>query len=137
MSRPARRPVGRPAERPANTGRRGRERAGRRAEAVAGLVLRLKGFGILARRFACPAGEIDLVAKRGRLIVFVEVKRRGDVGAALEAVTPRQRRRIERAAALFVQRRPGLGRLDQRFDIVAVAPWRWPMHLPDAWRPSA
>ena len=115
--------------------RRGRERAGRRAEAVAALLLRLKGFTVVSRRFSCHLGEIDLIARRGRLVVFVEVKRRDAAGAALEAVGVGQQRRIARAAALFLQRRPRLAQHELRFDVVAVTPWRWPLHLPDAWRP--
>jgi putative endonuclease len=110
------------------------ERAGRRAELVAAWWLRLKGFHIIARRYATPVGEIDLIARRGKLLVFVEVKRRRDAALAAEAVLPRQRQRIIRAAELFLQRRPQL--LGEcRFDLIAVSPWRWPTHLPDAWRP--
>ncbi len=115
--------------------RQGRERAGRRAEAADGLLLRLKGFRILARRYASPVGEIDLVARRGRLLLFVEVKRRALAGAALESVQRRQQERIVRAAGHFLQRQPRLAGLEQRFDVVAVAPWRWPVHLRDVWRP--
>ena len=115
--------------------RRGRELAGRRAETAAALLLRLKGFAILARRFSSPLGEIDLVARRGGLLVFVEVKRRDSAGDALEAVGFRQRERIARAATLFLQRQPQLAGLARRFDVVAVTPWRLPLHLPDAWRP--
>ena len=115
--------------------RRDRELAGRRAEAIAALLLRLKGFAILARRFSSPLGEVDLIARRGGLLVFVEVKRRDSAGDALEAVGRRQQERITRAAALFLQRRPRLAGLARRFDVVAVTPWRLPLHLPDAWRP--
>jgi putative endonuclease len=108
--------------------------AGRTAELAAAWFLRLKGFRIMARRYTTPVGEIDLVAKRGRLVLFVEVKRRADLMTAAEAVLPRQRQRIVRAAELFLQRRPDLGR-ECRFDLIAVSPWRWPIHLPDAWRP--
>ena len=115
--------------------RRERELVGRRAETAAALLLRLKGFAILARRFSSPLGEIDLVVRRGQLLVFVEVKRWASAGDALGAVGFRQRERIARAAALFLQRRPQLAGLARRFDVVAVTPWRLPLHLPDAWRP--
>jgi putative endonuclease len=111
------------------------ERAGRRAEDAAALFLRLKGFSILARRFACPVGEIDLVARRGGLLVFVEVKRRAARSEALEALGRQQQERIARAALLFVPRWPQLADLAQRFDAIAVSPWRWPVHLRDVWRP--
>jgi putative endonuclease len=97
--------------------------------------LRLTGFRVLARRFATPVGEIDLIARRGRLLIFVEVKRRADLAAAGEALQPRQQQRIARAAEVFLQRRPALRGLECRFDVVAVAPWRWPRHVQDVWRP--
>jgi putative endonuclease len=117
------------------TWRRARERAGRRAEALAVLYLRLKGYRIEGRRVRTPAGEIDIVARRGGLLIFVEVKARVRHAAALEAVTPRQRRRIERGAEWFAARTrsPAAG---MRFDVVAVRPWRLPSHLADAWRPA-
>lgn len=117
----------------------GRRRAayarGRGAERLAAWWLRLKGFRILAEGFRVPQGEIDLVARRGDLLVFVEVKRRGRAEAAAEAIAARQRRRIERAAAAFLQRHPGLARCRLRFDAVLLAPRRLPRHLPEAWRP--
>ena len=117
--------------------RRGHERAGRLAELAAAWLLRLKGFRILARRYATPVGEIDLVAARGSLVVFVEVKRRALRDVAVAATAPRQRRRIERAAAAFLQRHPALRAAQCRFDVVAVAPARWPLHVADAWRMTA
>ena len=117
-----------------------RERRGRWAEQAAALLLALKGYRILARRFATHVGEIDLVARRGATLAFVEVKRRPSRGAALEAVLPRQRRRIERAALLFLARHPALAAsCAVRFDVVTVAGagwWSWPRHLVDAWRPE-
>jgi putative endonuclease len=81
--------------------RQRRERAGRLAEATAALLLRLKGYRVLARRFTTPVGELDLVARRGDLVLFVEVKRRQVAGTALQALLPRQQRRIARAAAYY------------------------------------
>lgn len=109
-------------------------KAGRRGEALAALRLRLTGWRILARDWRSPAGEIDIVAKRGRLVLFVEVKARGDEGAAGEAIGARQQARITAAAGLFLARHPELAGCDARFDAMLVAPWRWPRHLPDAWR---
>jgi putative endonuclease len=115
--------------------RRGRERAGRRAETLAALFLQLKGYVILARRFAVPVGEVDLIARRNDLLIFVEVKRRLVADMALAALQPRQQLRIARAASIFLQQRPHLRHLGQRFDVIAIAPWRWPLHLEDVWRP--
>lgn len=115
--------------------RRRAERFGRWAEGLCVLALRTTGWRILARRFRAPVGEIDIVARRGRVVAFVEVKaRRGDGLAP----TPdaRQRRRIARAAALFVARHPALEGCDLRFDLMVVRPWRPPRRLADAWRPN-
>ena len=108
---------------------------GRRAERAAAWLLRAKGYSILATRFKTPVGEIDLVASRPGLVVFVEVKARREAAAALEAVLPRQRARIVRAAEQFLRTRPELALMGVRFDVIAWRPWRLPIHLPDAWRP--
>ena len=117
------------------------DRAGRTAETVAALWLMLKGYRVLGRRvrFAAGsgAGEIDLIARRGRTLVFVEVKARADLDAAAFAVAPGQRRRIARAAEAFLAARPDLSKLDVRFDAVLVAPGRWPRHWPGAWTMDA
>jgi putative endonuclease len=117
--------------------RRLRERSGRRAENAAALWLQLKGYRILERRARTPVGEIDLVAARGRMLVFVEVKSRPTVVAAQESVTPELRRRIEQAARLWVARHRRMHDWLWRFDIVALAPGRLPRHLRDAWRAEA
>lgn len=114
--------------------RRADERAGRAAEAVAALLLRLKGYRILARRFRGVRGEVDLIARKRGILAFVEVKRRADLAAALESVTPRQRARIAAAAEEFVARSPRLVGLSIRFDAVAIGTGRFPRHLKDAWR---
>jgi len=89
---------------------------------------------VLARDFRVPVGEIDLLVRRGALIAAVEVKARKTRTGALEAVTPRQRRRIARALAVYLQRRPELAGCDVRFDALLIVPWRWPHHIPGAWR---
>ncbi len=109
--------------------------AGRRAELLAAWWLRLKGYRILARGLRLPVGEIDLVARRGRRLAFVEVKRRRSLEAALAAITPRQRRRIMRAAEAWLAGRPDLAGCERRFDALLLVPGRRPRHLPDAWRP--
>lgn len=116
--------------------RRTAERAGRRAEALAALWLRAKGYRILDRRARTPCGEIDLVARRGRLIAFVEVKARDTLAAALEAVTPMAQDRIVRAAEAWLADHPGLCACETRLDLIAMRPRRLPRHLRDAWRPD-
>jgi putative endonuclease len=95
--------------------------------------LRLAGYRIVARDVRTPVGEIDLVARRGRTVAFVEVKARSGEGAA-DALTPRQRRRIVRAAAAFLAIRPTLAALDIRFDVMLVGRGLFPRHLRAAFR---
>jgi putative endonuclease len=106
---------------------------GRRAERLAAWWLRLTGYRILAQDFRSPVGEIDLVARRGGILAIVEVKRRGRLDSAGEAVTPRQQRRIRRAAELYIQRHPELAGLQPRFDALLLVPRHLPQHLKDAW----
>lgn len=117
--------------------RRRREQAGRRAETAAALWLQLKGYRILDRRARMPACEIDLVARKGRTVVFIEVKARRTMTMALEAVTPQLRTRLEQAANQWTSRRGGMQDLLWRFDIVMLAPGRLPRHMRDAWRAQA
>jgi putative endonuclease len=96
--------------------------------------LRLRGWRILARSWRCPSGEIDILARRGRVLAIIEVKSRNEFDAAASALMPRQRRRIARAAETFLLSRPDLARLEPRFDLMLVAPLRVPRHWPGAWR---
>jgi putative endonuclease len=107
-------------------------RLGLSAETRAAALLLAKGYRIVARRWRSPVGEIDLVARRRRVLVFVEVKARGRFDDAAEAVTPRQKRRITAAAAAWLASHPDDAARDIRFDAVLVAPWRIPRHIPAA-----
>ncbi|MDB5367728.1 MAG: YraN family protein [Rhodospirillales bacterium] len=113
------------------------ERAGRWAETLAAASLTLRGWRILARRFRCPAGELDLVARRGSVLAIVEVKARRTRDDAAWAVTPASRLRLRRAAAAYLARNPELARLALRFDAMLVTPWAWPRHLAGAWDDGA
>lgn len=108
--------------------------AGRRAEVWAAAWLMLKGYRILGFRLRTPQGEIDLLAQRGGVLAVVEVKQRASLEAALEAVTQTQRERLRRAGRAIAARRPSLQNLAVRLDLIALAPGRWPMHSPDAWK---
>jgi putative endonuclease len=112
--------------------RRRAERYGRAAEALAAVILRLKGYTILARDLRTPMGEIDLIARRGGTLAFVEVKARRQTSE--EVLTLRQRRRIVRAAEMFLARRPELAGLAVRFDVMLIGRRRWPRHLAGAFR---
>ncbi len=107
-------------------------RKGRNGEWFAAIALRCKGYRIVARNFRMRSGEIDIIARRGDLVIFVEVKARRSPAAAVDSVGGRTARRIASAANLWIARQPDAARLSWRFDIVAVAPWRWPVHFEDA-----
>ncbi len=126
--------------RPGTGARRRARRFGLRAERVCRWRLRICGWRIVARNWRGPTGEIDIVARRGAKLAFVEVKARGRGAAG--APDAGQRRRIVRTAQLFLARNPRLGALSARFDVMTVAPWPnirslWPAHIADAWRPAA
>ena len=104
-------------------------RKGHRGEWLAAFSLMLKGYRILARRYRTKLGEIDLIARRGDLVLIVEVKTRRTLMEAMEALSPGSERRIEGAADLWLSRQPDYGRLSVRFDMVAVLPRRWPVHV--------
>ena len=107
--------------------------AGRRAELIAALWLMAKGYRILALRLRTPIAEIDVVARRGRVLAAVEVKTRTTLDAALAAVGADQRQRLRRALQAVAARRPGLKDAVLRLDLMALAPGRFPRHIPDAW----
>lgn len=99
------------------------------AEEAAAKLLTDQGFAILGRRVRTPGGEIDLIARREGVLVFVEVKARSDLVAASESILPRQRRRIVAAAEMYLAANPELAGLDMRLDVVLVAPGLAPVHL--------
>jgi putative endonuclease len=104
-------------------------RRGHFAEGFAALALQAKGYRIVARRFRTKLGEIDLIARRGDLVAIVEVKARPSLPDAMDAIGGLSQRRIEGAADLWLARQPDYARLSLRFDMVAVLPWRWPVHV--------
>ena len=115
--------------------RQERVRAYRRgvlAETLVALLLRLKGHRIVARRYATPVGEIDLVTLKGRRLAFIEVKRRKTVDDAAFSVTAKQKRRIVRAAQYWLASHPGFTGHDLAFDVVLAAPWRFPRVIANA-----
>ncbi|MEL7446282.1 MAG: YraN family protein [Pseudomonadota bacterium] len=110
------------------------EKSGRDGETRAAMWLRLKGWQILAQRVKTPLGEIDLVARKGKLVSFVEVKwrkrsvdldhaideyRLGRVAAAVEAVAHKYIREGD----------------DMRVDVILLAPGGLPRHITNAWQP--
>src|SRR5262249_28041751 len=107
-------------------------RTGISAESRAAAFLIAKGFRILARRWKSPVGEIDIIARRRSLLIFVEVKARERLDDAAWSVTDRQRLRIVAAAEAWLARYPDDRIRDMRFDAVLVAPGRIPRHIPSA-----
>ncbi|CAN1501614.1 COG0792 Predicted endonuclease distantly related to archaeal Holliday junction resolvase [Caulobacteraceae bacterium] len=112
------------------------ERSGRWAEGWAAFVLQLKGYAILGRRVQTPAGEIDLIARRGDVLAFIEVKMRQQTSDPGELLRPRQMARIVRAATGWTARRDWTQHFTWRYDLIVVTKWRWPNHVRDAWRPE-
>jgi len=110
---------------------------GRRAETLAAWLLRLKGYRIVARGLRLPVGEIDILARRGRILAVIEVKQRPNLRAGLEAVSARQRRRLARAAEAYQAQRPDLNHLRLRFDLMVSVPSGRFRHIMDAWRPDS
>lgn len=107
---------------------------GRWAEFLGAGLLRLKGYHIVARGYRKPFGEIDIIARRGDLLIAVEVKARARIIDAADAISAKQRRRIARALEAFVMERPKFNGLNVRFDVLLVtSAWRLPHHVVAAW----
>lgn len=111
-------------------------KAGLMAETKCVWYLRLRGYRVLARRLRTPVGEVDIIARRGRVLAIIEVKARRRLDVAAESLSPRQRRRIARAADWFLAGHPECRKLQVRFDAMLLSPWRLPRHLAGAWRPD-
>ena len=114
--------------------RRTAEAAGRRGERLAGWWLRLKGWSILDRRVRTPAGEVDLVARKGNLVAFVEVKWRRNAQELALAIDEYRLRRVA-AAVEAVAHEYASGGEDLRIDVILLAPDCPPQHIVNAWQP--
>jgi putative endonuclease len=122
-------PLGKRAPRPE---RQAAFRLGISAESRAAAWLIAHGYRILARRWKSPLGEIDIIAARRRLLIFVEVKARAELDTAAESITEQQRRRIAAAAEVWLAAFPQPAIRDMRFDAILVAPGKLPRHIPGA-----
>jgi putative endonuclease len=114
--------------------RAAREAQGRRGEWLAAWYLRLKGWRILARRVKTPRGEVDLVARRGQTVAFVEVKWRARAQDLDLALDHYRLRRVAAAVQAVAHRHAG-PRDTIRIDAILLAPGRWPRHITHAWQP--
>jgi putative endonuclease len=108
------------------------EKLGRRGEAIAAWFLRLKGWRVVATRVKTSRGEVDLIARRGKTIAFVEVKARANVRDLATAIDAYRLRRVAAAAEILL---PKYGKEceNMQIDVIMVALWRWPNHLPNVW----
>jgi putative endonuclease len=109
------------------------EKRGRGAETLACWYLRLHGWRILARRMRVHGGEVDIVARRGRTVAFIEVKARASAEEAAFALDRYRLRRVAVAAERLSQRYMREGD-DVRIDAMFIVPGRWPRHLADVWQ---
>lgn len=104
-------------------------RTGHRNEWWAALYLMAKGYQIIGFRLKTPQAEIDLLARKGRQLVVIEVKSRQDMALAQLSLSPDQRDRLLRAGYHLCSSRPSLARLSPRLDLIALSPRRWPRHI--------
>ena len=109
------------------------ERRGRRGEWVAAWWLRLQGWRIVGQRVKTRVGEVDLIARRGKLLAFVEVKTRRRASELDFAIDDYHLRRVAAAAQALM---PRFARVDDgvRSDVILIAPWAWPRRVEDVWR---
>jgi putative endonuclease len=112
--------------------RQAAERRGRSAETLACWYLRLKGWRILARRARVRGGEVDIVARRGRTLAFIEVKARASEEASVFALDEWRLRRVVAAAERLSPRYMRNGD-EVRIDALFIVPGRWPRHLANVW----
>lgn len=110
------------------------EQKGRRGEAIAAWYLWLCGWRILAKRQRVGAGEVDLVARKGRTVAFIEVKWRSTGEALDQAIDARRLQRVARAAEALAPRFARAGD-DLRIDVILLAPGHWPRHMANVWQP--
>ena len=109
------------------------EKRGRGAETIACWYLRMRGWRIVARRARVPGGEVDIVARRGRTLAFVEVKARGTEASAAFALDEDRLRRVAVAAERLMPRYMD-GVDEVRIDAIFIVPFRWPQHLENVWQ---
>jgi putative endonuclease len=108
------------------------EKRGRRGEAMAAWFLRFRGWRIVGARVKTPRGEVDLIARRGKTVAFVEVKMRSKAIDLATAVDAYRLRRVAAAAEILLPKY-GKDTENMQIDVILVAPWRWPHHLQNVW----
>ncbi|MBA4305319.1 MAG: hypothetical protein C0429_01135 [Sphingopyxis sp.] len=108
------------------------EKRGRRGEAAAAWFLRFRGWRIVGERVKTPRGEVDLIARRGKTVAFVEVKMRSKAGDLATAIDAYRLRRVAAAAEILLPKY-GKDTENMQIDVILVAPWQWPHHLQNVW----
>lgn len=108
------------------------EKRGRRGEAMAAWFLRFQGWRIVGERVKTPRGEVDLIARRGKTVAFVEVKMRSRALDLATAIDAYRLRRVAAAAEILLPKY-GKDTENMQIDVILVAPWRWPHHLRNVW----
>ena len=107
------------------------------AEKVACFYLMMKGWWPVRLNFVVGrgtgAGEVDLIMKRGKTLIFVEVKYRPTLVQAMEAISIQNQVRVAKTSAVFLQKNPNYQKCQVRYDALLLAPGRWPRHIPNAW----
>ena len=115
-------------------------RFGLAAERLAAFYLLLKGYRVLALRYRNSGGEVDIVARRGKMVVAVEVKARQTMAACADSITEQKKQRLMQAANGLLSGQGKVAGLEDvhtcniRFDVIWIVPWRLPIHIKDAWR---
>ena len=111
--------------------------SGKFAEFLARNFLRLKGWRIVAENYVTgrgtTAGEVDIIAAKGKQLIFVEVKKRQSIEKAAYAISPRQQQRIIRGAEAFLQKNPQFSGYDCRFDAILITLPLQIEHIENAW----
>lgn len=108
------------------------EKRGRRGEAMAAWFLRFQGWRIVGERVKTLRGEVDLIARRGKTVAFVEVKMRSRALDLATAIDAYRLRRVAAAAEILLPKY-GKDTENMQIDVILVAPWRWPHHLRNVW----
>lgn len=115
-----------------NAKRQKAQKLGIASETIAAFALRAWGYKIIERNYKTKLGEIDIIARKGDLVAIVEVKARKTLQESIDGVSYQSTKRIEDTADLWLSKQQDAHLISMRFDIVAVQPHKWPVHLKDA-----
>lgn len=103
------------------------------AESIAIFLLTLKFYRIIEKRYKTKMGEIDIIAIKGKTIIFIEVKKRSNNSELFESITPKQQGRIYNAAEIFLKRNGSYSEHKKRFDAIFITSNLFPTHIKNAW----